>query len=228
MENLSLQEINNRIVDCRLCPRLVEFRERVAREKKPAYREFDYWGRPVPSLGNADARLLVLGLAPAAHGANRTGRFFTGDRSGDFLFSALYQAGFCNQPTSRLREDGLELREAYICAAIHCVPPDNRPAPSELLNCRRYLLAELQALTRVRVVVPLGRIAWQAYLTARAELGWPLPVPRPRFRHGEATELDDRTTLLASYHPSPQNTQTGRLTESMFNELFQQARKLIG
>jgi uracil-DNA glycosylase len=223
-----LEAVNREIIHCRLCPRLVEFRERVAREKKPAYREFPYWGRPVPSLGSADARLLVIGLAPAAHGANRTGRFFTGDRSGDFLFAALHQAGFCNQPTSRIREDGLELRDTYICAAIHCAPPDNKPAPSEIINCRRYLLAELQALTQVRVIVPLGRVAWQAYLAARAELDWPVPFPRPRFRHGEKTELDAKTILLASYHPSPQNTQTGRLTESMLNRLFQQARELIG
>jgi uracil-DNA glycosylase len=228
MDKLSPKEINNQIIHCRLCPRLVEFRERVAREKKRAYREFEYWGRPVPSLGNEEARLLIIGLAPAAHGGNRTGRVFTGDRSGDVLFSALYQAGFCNQPFSRDRDDGLELRDSYICAAIHCAPPDNKPAPAEILNCRRYLLSELRVLTQVRVVVPLGRIAWQAYLAARADLGWPVPYPRPPFRHGGTTPLDDKTILLTSYHPSRQNTQTGRLTEAMLNKLFQQARELIG
>jgi len=171
--------------------------------------------------------LLILGLAPAAHGANRTGRMFTGDRSGDFLFRALHRFGFCTQPSSRQRNDGLRLRDAYITAALHCAPPGNKPAPAELANCRLYLRQELQILNKVRVVVVLGRVAWHAYLLARRELEWPVPKPRPKFAHGVSHRLDDQSTVITSYHPSQQNTQTGRLTEEMFDEVFAKARELL-
>src|SRR5215510_11025886 len=167
------------IVECTRCPRLVEYREEVAREKVRRFRDQEYWGRPVPSLGGTDSRLLIVGLAPAAHGGNRTGRIFTGDRSGDWLYRALYNFGFANQPTSVHRNDGLRLIDSYITAAVHCAPPDNKPLPSEFANCRPYLLDELRRLKRVRVVVALGMIAFKAYFTARKELGWKNAVPLP-------------------------------------------------
>lgn len=222
-----LDRLQKRIVDCRLCPRLVSYREQVARKKRRAYQDWDYWGRPVPSFGSARARLLIVGLAPGAHGANRTGRMFTGDSSGEFLYGTLHRFGFCNQPQSRSQEDGLRLQDAYITAALHCVPPANKPAREELARCRRYLCDELLLLKQVRVVVALGRIAWEAYLTARQELDWPLPSPRPRFRHGAEYTLDPRTTLLASYHPSQQNTRTGVLTSEMFDAIFRRTRELL-
>src|SRR5215813_4258841 len=172
------------IVNCCRCPRLVEYREQVARDKVRRFRDWEYWGRPVPSLGPVQARLLVVGLAPAAHGGNRTGRIFTGDRSGDWLYRALHRFGFANQPQSIDRNDGLRLIDSYITAAIHCAPPDNKPLPSEFENCRPYLLEELELLTRVRVVVPLGLIGYKAYLNARKQLGWNNPVPLPPFGHG--------------------------------------------
>ncbi|MBI4447001.1 MAG: uracil-DNA glycosylase [Acidobacteria bacterium] len=225
--NKELEALQCRIMESRLCPRLVEHREKVAREKKRVYRDWEYWGKPVPSFGGIEARLLIIGLAPAAHGGNRTGRIFTGDRSGDFLFAALYRSGFCNQPTSISRDDGLELYDAYITAAIHCVPPDNRPLRAELENCRGYLREELRLLTRVRVVVPLGSMAWGAYLKACRELGKQLPHPLPKFGHGREYLLESGVALLGSYHPSQQNTQTGRLTASMLDAVFKRARHLI-
>src|SRR5438874_595599 len=177
------------IVHCRRCPRLVEYREEVARTKVRRFRDWEYWGRPVPSFGSVGAQLLVIGLAPAAHGGNRTGRIFTGDRSGDWLYRALYRFGFANQPVSVHRGDGLRLIASYITAAIHCAPPDNKPLPSEFENCRPYLLDELQRLKHVRVVVPLGLIGFKAYFGARKRLGWPNPVPLPPFGHGIAAEL---------------------------------------
>jgi uracil-DNA glycosylase family 4 len=218
----------NEIVDCRRCPRLVVYREKVAHDKVRRFRDWEYWGRPVPSLGGADARLLIIGLAPAAHGGNRTGRIFTGDRSGDWLYRALHRFGFANQPTSVHRNDGLRLIDAYITAAIHCAPPDNKPLPSEFANCRPYLLDELQRLKKTRVVVALGFIAFKAYLRARKELGWTNPAPMPHFGHGFAARLKDGVTLIGSYHPSQQNTQTGKLTEPMFNDVFLQARTILG
>lgn len=218
----------NEIVDCRRCPRLVEYRERIAIEKVRRFRDLEYWGRPVPSLGGADARLLIIGLAPAAHGGNRTGRIFTGDRSGDWLYRALHKFGFANQATSTHRGDGLRLIGSYITAAIHCAPPDNKPLPSEFVNCRPYLIDELQRLKKVRVVVALGSIAFKAYFGARKELGWPSPFPLPRFGHGFSTQLDDSVTVVSSYHPSQQNTQTGKLTETMFDDVFRQARQILG
>ncbi len=215
------------IVDCRRCPRLVEYRERIAREKIRRFRDWEYWGRPVPSLGNLNAQLLVIGLAPAAHGGNRTGRIFTGDRSGDWLYRALYRFGFANQPTSTHRGDGLLLIDSYVTAAIHCAPPDNKPLPSEFGNCRPYLVDELQRLKQIRVVVPLGLIAFKTYFRARKELGWPVPVPSPLFGHGRSATLAGGITVVSSYHPSQQNTQTGKLTEEMFDQVFRLARKMV-
>jgi uracil-DNA glycosylase family 4 len=215
------------IVDCRRCPRLVEYRETVARIKVRRFRDWEYWGRPVPSFGPVAARLLIIGLAPAAHGGNRTGRIFTGDRSGDWLYRALYHFGFANQPTSTHRDDGLRLIDCYITAAIHCAPPDNRPLPSEFANCRPYLLEELHHLKKIRVVVPLGLIAFKTYFTARKQLGRENPVPLPSFGHGLAVTLSDGVTVISSYHPSQQNTQTGKLTEKMFDDVFRRARELI-
>lgn len=216
------------IVDCRRCPRLVTYREQVARTKVRRFREWDYWGKPVPSFGPVHARLLVVGLAPAAHGGNRTGRVFTGDRSGDWLFRALYNFGFANQPTSTDRADGLKLIDSYITAAIHCAPPGNKPLPSEFKNCRPYLLDELQHLKHVRVVVALGLIGFKTYLSARKELGWKNPVPLPPFGHGLSCRLADGITVITSYHPSQQNTQTGKLTIEMFDDVFRKARAAIG
>jgi uracil-DNA glycosylase family 4 len=215
------------IVNCRRCPRLVEYREDVARTKVKRFRDWDYWGRPVPSLGPTDAQLLIVGLAPAAHGGNRTGRIFTGDRSGDWLYRALFNFGFANQPTSRDLKDGLQLIDSYITAAIHCAPPDNKPLPSEFKNCRPYLLEELQQLKKVRVVVALGFIAYKNYFAARKELGMVNPAPLPLFGHALTAELPDGITLISSYHPSQQNTQTGKLTVEMFDSVFRNARQII-
>ena len=215
------------IVDCRRCPRLVVYRERIARDKVKRYRDWDYWGRPVPSFGSANAQLLIIGLAPAAHGGNRTGRVFTGDRSGDWLYRALYNFGFASQPTSTDRTDGLKLIDSYITAAIHCAPPDNKPLPSEYGNCRPYLLDELEQLKKVRVVVALGFIAFKNYFAARKELGKPNPAPLPAFGHGQSEKLADGITLISSYHPSQQNTQTGKLTVEMFDSVFRSARQVL-
>jgi len=217
----------NEIIQCRRCPRLVEYRERVAREKVRRFRDWEYWGGPVPSFGGLDARLLIIGIAPAAHGGNRTGRIFTGDRSGDWLYRSLYDLGFANQPTSTHRDDGLKLLDSYITAAIHCAPPDNKPMPSEFANCRPYLLDELQGLRNVRVVVALGLIGFKAYFGARKQLGLPNPRPLPAFGHGLAAKLSDGVTVVSSYHPSQQNTQTGKLTEKMFGDVFKLARRIL-
>jgi uracil-DNA glycosylase family 4 len=206
----------------------VEYRERVAQEKVKRFREWEYWGKPVPSLGPLSARLLIIGLAPAAHGGNRTGRIFTGDRSGDWLYRALHRFGFANQPHSVDRKDGLKLQDCYITAAIHCAPPDNKPLPSEFLNCRPYLLEELELLKKVRVVVPLGMIGFKTYFNARKQLGWDVPSPLPAFGHGAEARLSDGVRVICSYHPSQQNTHTGKLTESMLDDVFRRARKRIG
>jgi uracil-DNA glycosylase len=215
------------VVACRRCPRLVDWRERVAVEKRASFAAEEYWGRPVPSFGDPAARILVLGLAPAAHGGNRTGRIFTGDRSGDWLFASLWRCGLANQPESRSREDGLELRGAWVTAAVRCAPPANRPLPAERDNCFPYLVRELELLSEVRVVVCLGGFAWDAALRARAALGDPPPRPKPRFGHG-AELADGRWHLLGCYHPSQQNTFTGRLTEPMMDAVLQRARELAG
>jgi uracil-DNA glycosylase family 4 len=222
----ALGALARRIVGCRLCPRLVRHREASAAEPPRRYRGQDYWARPLPGFGDAHARVLVVGLAPAAHGGNRTGRMFTGDRSGDWLFRALHGAGLANQPTSAHAEDGLRLTDAYITAALRCAPPANKPLPIEMRACQPYLLEELALLKEVRVVVALGKIGWDAYLRARRAAGLPLPRPLPRFGHAARSTMPDGTELLGSFHPSQQNTFTGRLTRSMLRRVFSMARRL--
>jgi len=222
-------KLNNRIIHCRRCPRLVAYCRDVARKKKREFREEHYWGRPVPSLGLANARLLVIGLAPAAHGGNRTGRVFTGDSSGRWLFRALHRAGFANQPTWQRRDDGLVLTDCYITAVIHCAPPGNKPLPEEIQRCNGYLAEELRRLTGVRVVLALGRIAFENYLKTLKAGGAPLPKPLPKFSHDSLHVLGaGLPVLIASYHPSRQNTNTGKLTEAMFDAVFARARQLLG
>jgi uracil-DNA glycosylase len=215
------------IVNCKLCPRLAAHCSAMARVKRRAYRDWDYWGKPVPPFGDPRARLLVIGLAPAAHGGNRTGRIFTGDRSGDWLYRALYNFGFANQPNSTDRLDGLRLLDCYITAAIHCAPPDNKPLPSEFANCRPYFLEELQQLKNVKIVVPLGLIGFKTYFSSRKQLGLPTPSPLPPFGHSLSARLPDGITVISSYHPSQQNTQTGKLTEKMLDDVFRKARKIL-
>jgi uracil-DNA glycosylase family 4 len=205
----------------------VAHRERIARERVARFRDWTYWGRPVPGFGDARARLLVVGLAPAAHGGNRTGRIFTGDESGNWLYRALHAAGFANQPTSVARDDGLGLIDAYVTAAARCAPPDNRPTPAEMERCRPFLLAELDRLERLRVVVVLGKIAHDAFLAALAARGESVPRPRPRFAHGAEHRLPSGLMLLCSYHPSQQNTFTGRLTRPMLDAVFDRAAALL-
>src|SRR5262249_5653031 len=201
------------IVNCCRCPRLVEYREAVARDKVKRFRDWEYWGRPVPSFGPIGARLLILGLAPAAHGGNRTGRMFTGDRSGDWLYRALYKAGFANQPTSISRDDGLCLSDVYVSAVVRCAPPQNKPLPVECEHCFPYLRREFALLNRVRVIIALGAFAWDGALRLLADRGWSAK-PKPRFGHGMESPFGPYL-LLGSYHPSQQNTFTGRLTEAM-------------
>jgi len=213
----SLDRVNGEIVGCRRCPRLVAWREEVAATKRAAYRDEEYWGRPVPGFGDPDAAVLVLGLAPAAHGGNRTGRVFTGDRSGDWLYRALWRAGLANQPTSVARDDGLVLRGAYVAAAVRCAPPANKPTPDERAACAPFLARELVLLHRLQVVVCLGAFAYEA---AAAHLG---VRPRPRFGHGVEVAAPGGLTLVCSFHPSQQNTFTGRLTEPMLDAVFTRA-----
>ena len=217
-----------RIVECRQCPRLVEWRERVAREKRAAFRGDEYWGRPVPAFGYPGARVLVVGLAPAAHGANRTGRMFTGDRSGEWLFRALHRAGFATEPEATGRDDGLELRDILITAAVRCAPPHNKPTPQERDRCASWLAEELEILPDVRVIVCLGGIAYVQTLRILADRGITVPRPRIRFGHGVEVELASGATLICSYHPSQQNTFTGKLTESAFDAIWSRARTLAG
>ncbi len=215
-----------RVTGCRKCPRLVAWREQVAREKRASFRDHEYWGRPVPAFGDADARVLVVGLAPAAHGANRTGRMFTGDRSGDWLYRALHRAGFANQPESIDRSDGLELSDVFVTAAVRCAPPANKPEASERDACRAWLDEELNVMKRVKVVVTLGGFAYAQTLKILGDRSASVPRPRPRFGHGAEVELE-RVTVLASYHPSQQNTFTGKLTEPMFDAIWGRARELV-
>jgi uracil-DNA glycosylase family 4 len=219
-----LEQLRECIVACRACPRLVDWRERVAREKRAAYRDESYWGRPVPGFGDPEARVLVCGLAPAAHGGNRTGRVFTGDRSGDWLYGALYRAGFANQPTSAHRGDGLRLSDCYVSACVRCAPPANKPTPLERDNCLHYLVVELQLLARVRVLVCLGAFAWDGAIRALGALGV-IPARKPRFGHGREA-LIGGYKLLGCYHPSQQNTFTKRLTEKMLDAVLRRARRL--
>jgi uracil-DNA glycosylase family 4 len=222
-----LRIIAEEVSACRKCPRLVKYRERVAREKRRAFREWEYWGRGVPGFGDAQAELFILGLAPAAHGGNRTGRVFTGDRSGDFLYKALYRAGFANQPTSVRSDDGLKLRNVYVAAAARCAPPFNKPLPSEMLNCREYLKREL-ALLRPKAMLALGKIAWDAYLDMLKADGQIASRAAYKFSHGAEVEIaTDLPRLFGVYHPSQQNTQTGRLTEAMYEKVLKRIKNYL-
>ena len=209
-----------------LCPRLVRWREEVAKEKTARFKNWNYWGKPVPGLGDPDARLLIVGLAPAAHGGNRTGRMFTGDRSGDWLFRALHKFGFANQPASTSRDDGLILQDCYITASVRCAPPENKPLPVEAQNCRQFLLKELQLLSNVRVIVALGKFASDALFESFRKLAMTTAKKRPVFSHGKEFSLNNDQTLISSFHPSQQNTFTGKLTEPMFDRIFRRARAL--
>jgi uracil-DNA glycosylase family 4 len=222
----ALDQHNGCIVACRKCPRLVRWREKVAREKRAAFRDEEYWGKPVPGFGDPDARLLVCGLAPAAHGGNRTGRVFTGDRSGDWLYGALYRAGFANQPASTRRDDGLQLRDCYVTACVRCAPPQNKPTPRERDTCLAYLVEDFRLLTRVQVIVCLGAFAWDGVLRALAQQG-EQARPKPRFSHAAEAKVGPYR-LLGCYHPSQQNTFTGKLTLKMLDAVFHRARRHIG
>src|SRR5713226_2824315 len=222
-----LRVLNEEIVACRKCPRLVKHREKVAREKRRAYLEWTYWGKPVPGFGDAQAQLLILGLAPAAHGANRTGRMFTGDRSGDFLYAALHKAGFANQPTSLHRDDELCLKNAYITATCRCAPPENKPMPKEIANCRGYLERELEIL-RPKVILALGKIAWDAYLEILKRRGVIASRALYKFAHGaEAEVAPGAPRLFGVYHPSQQNTQTGRVTPGLYAQVLRRIRRFL-
>src|SRR5579884_64668 len=221
----SLERLRDDVVGCRACPRLVAWREETARTRRAAYADQEYWGRPIPGFGDPAATVAVLGLAPAAHGGNRTGRIFTGDRSGDWLCAALHRAGYANQPTSISRSDGLRLTGCWVAAAVRCAPPANRPTPAERDNCLPYFVSELSLLASVRVIVCLGAFAWDAGLRALAARGDAVPRPRPRFGHGAEVAIGDYT-LLGCFHPSQQNTFTGKLTEPMLDDVFRRARRL--
>lgn len=221
-----LVQLRGEVIACRKCPRLVAYREQIAREKRRAYREWDYWGKPVPGFGDPNARVLIMGLAPGAHGSNRTGRPFTGDASGNFMYPVLYETGFANQASATDRDDGLKLRDLYITAAARCAPPDNKPLPEELANCAPYLEREIQGLKRVKVVVALGKIGFDAYLNYLKRQDLLKSKAGYIFAHGAKYTLPDGRVLLASYHPSNQNTQTGKLTRKMFVDIFKQAARL--
>lgn len=223
---IRIEEIQKRVASCRRCPRLVEWREEVAMTKRAAFKADDYWGKPVPAFGDPRAKLLVVGLAPAAHGANRTGRMFTGDRSGDWLYRALHRGGFASQPTSTDREDGLTLSGCFISAAVRCAPPKNKPTTQERDACQGFLQEELRAMAELRVMVALGKFAFDQLWRLLKEAGEALPTPRPRFHHGLEVGIRPGLILLASFHPSQQNTFTGKLTEDMFDRVWARARAL--
>lgn len=224
---LDFLSLERKIIECRRCPRLVEWRERVAREKVRRFKKEKYWGRPVPAFGSPEAALIIIGLAPAAHGGNRTGRIFTGDRSGDWLYEALYSFGFANQPVSASLDDGLALHDCLITAVVRCAPPDNKPQPVEISNCREYLIGELELAHSKRVVVALGQVAFRSFLKI-----WKESVGLPsdgkfEFGHGREWNLGGGVILISSYHPSQQNTQTGKLTRPMFHAIFRRAREIV-
>ena len=221
-----LAELNSNVVSCRACPRLVEWRELIAKEKRASFADETYWGRPVPGYGDPDARLLIVGLAPAAHGGNRTGRVFTGDRSGDWLFASMFRTGWANQPTSVHRDDGLRLIDAYVSAVVKCAPPANKPTTDERDRCLPYLLGELEILRPVKVIVALGNFGWEGALRTLSARGIEIPKPKPRFGH-LAEETIGPYRLLGSFHPSQQNTFTGKLTEGMMDAVFSRARELV-
>jgi uracil-DNA glycosylase family 4 len=224
MPSTSLESLHRRIIRCTACQRLVRWREAVAEEKTARFAAEEYWGKPLPGFGDPKARLLIVGLAPAAHGGNRTGRMFTGDRSGDWLFRALHKAGFANQPVSRHRRDGLKLSDCYITATLRCAPPLNKPLPEEIQQCRSFLRAESRLLKNVRVILGLGRIGFESALWLCSEFRWQNFAKKPRFFHGAEYPLTENRMLLASFHPSQQNTFTGRLTEEMFDAVFRRIR----
>jgi uracil-DNA glycosylase family 4 len=221
-----LNVLNAEVIACTRCPRLVVYREQIAREKRRAYRDCEYWGKPVPGFGDPNARVLVLGLAPGAHGSNRTGRPFTGDASGKFMYPVLHETGFANQPTALQCDDGLELTNLFITAAARCAPPDNKPLPEELANCAPFLERELEGLKNLRVIVALGRIGFEAYLNYLLRRKIIANKRGYEFRHGAEYTMPDGRILIASYHPSNQNTQTGKLTKEMFTGIFKRARVL--
>ncbi len=224
----ALAILDREVIACTRCPRLVEYREQIGREKRKAYRDHDYWARPVPGFGDPHARVLILGLAPGAHGSNRTGRPFTGDASGKFMYPILYKVGFASQPTADRRDDGLKLIDCYITAAVRCAPPDNKPLPSELANCSEFLDRELAILSNVKVVVALGKIGFDAYLAHLKRVGALTSKAGIVFGHAKSYEMANGVTLLASYHPSNQNTATGKLTAAMFENVFRSAKRMIG
>jgi uracil-DNA glycosylase family 4 len=223
-----LTVLNREVIACTRCPRLVEYREQVAREKRRAYRDCEYWGKPVPGFGDPEAGVLIMGLAPGAHGSNRTGRPFTGDASGKFMYPVLYETGFANQPGATDCNDGLKLKNLYITAAVRCAPPDNKPLPQELAECSIFLDREIAGLKNVKVIVALGKIGFDAYLNYVKRRGLIANKKPYIFKHGVSYRLPHGRTLLASYHPSNQNTQTGKLTRKMFVEIFQEAAELAG
>jgi uracil-DNA glycosylase family 4 len=225
---IKLEELNLQIARCRKCPRLVRWREACAKKPPRRYVGQNYWASPLPGFGDANARVLIVGLAPAAHGGNRTGRMFTGDRSGDWLYGALYHAGFANQPNADHRDDGLKLSDCYITAAVHCAPPLNKPSLTEFNRCRPYLVHELKLMrAQLAVVIVLGKIAFDSYLKAYEESGGTISKPRPKFGHGVLTRLPGGPLLICSYHPSQQNTFTGKLTRPMFQAVFKRARAAL-
>jgi uracil-DNA glycosylase len=226
-DNHILEILHEEVVACRRCSRLVEHCETIGREKRRAYMDWEYWAKPVPGFGDPEARLLILGLAPGAHGSNRTGRPFTGDKSGEFMYPVLHRVGFASQGTALHREDGLRLVDAYITAAVRCAPPDNKPTPEEIGACAPFLAREIGALTNLKVVVALGRIGFDAYLNFVKQQGVAISKKDHVFGHGAEYKMPNGVTLIASYHPSNQNTATGKLTETMFREVFVRAKKLI-
>jgi uracil-DNA glycosylase family 4 len=223
-----LSDLNKRIISCIRCPRLVEWRERVAEEKTARFRGQKYWGKPVPGFGDPNPRLLIVGLAPAAHGANRTGRMFTGDRSGEWLYGTLYKFHFSNRPISSSTDDDLELKDCFVTAVARCAPPANKPTKDEIENCQPYLLGELVIFKDLRVIVALGKIAFDWTIEALGKLEIREFCRRPKFTHGAKFQIDEKLTLIASYHPSQQNTFTGRLTHTMFESIFKATRNLLG